>query len=65
MGPVTDPQSTMRTASLLCLSNEKNNSQTPLLYSDRVFVRSTNHDRLQETNVLKNDENNIENSTHD
>lgn len=51
-----DSQTTMRTASLLCLSNEKNNSHTPLLYSDRVFVR-TNHDRVDDSNCSKIDEN--------
>lgn len=57
VGPV-DPQSTMRTASLVCLSSERNNSHTPLLYSDKAFIRSTNHDRLPEGADLKLEEKN-------
>lgn len=37
----------MRTASLLCLNSGRNNLHSPLV-SENTFVRSTNHDRLDD-----------------
>lgn len=42
-----DSQSTMRTASLLCLNSGRGNIHAPLV-PDKTFVRSTNHDRLDD-----------------
>ncbi|KRT84854.1 Immunoglobulin [Oryctes borbonicus] len=46
-----DKNSTMRRVSLVYLVPEGNNSHTPLLHSDNLYPRSTNHDRLPSTST--------------